>query len=178
VAVGLQLTQGIDLGGYLQTDNRAALENDHGFTWQEYRLALNAASELTDRAKFYSEVWLRSLGFATVNDLGDLSSMDKITAPDVLLREAYFDLYGFPLKNMDLRIGRQRVQWGTADKLNPTDNINPHDYEDIWDFGRHLGSDGVKISYYPGYFTASAVLLPSFIPAALPKGDWMDILMP
>jgi hypothetical protein len=178
VAMGLQTGQGIDLNGYLQTDNRAALENNHDFTWQEYRLALNATSDLTDRAKFYSEIWLRSLGFTHVSSLSDLSGMDKTAAADILLREAYFDLYGFPMKNMDLRIGRQRVQWGTADKLNPTDNINSHDYEDIWDFGRHLGSDGIRLSYYPKYLSASAVFIPSFTPAVLPKGRWIDVLMP
>jgi len=42
---------------------------------------------------------------------------------------------------LDIRIGRQRIAWGTADKLNPTDNLNPDDLEDIFDFGKHLDSN-------------------------------------
>jgi hypothetical protein len=42
---------------------------------------------------------------------------------------------------LELTVGRQRIAWRTADRLNPTDNINAYDLEDIWDFGRHHGSE-------------------------------------
>ena len=40
------------------------------------------------------------------------------------LREAYFDTrYG----QLDLRLGKQIIAWGRADRLNPTDNLTPRD---------------------------------------------------
>ena len=64
------------------------------------------------------------------------------------LREAYFEIKGFLLDNVDVKIGRQRIAWGTADELNPKDNIIPLDLSDIWDFSNHLGSDAVQLSVY------------------------------
>ena len=64
---------------------------------------------------------------------------------------------------------------GAADKLNPTDNINPEDLSDIWDFGRHLASNGVKTSIYFGETAMSIVYLPSFTPAVLPCGNLASV---
>ena len=67
---------------------------------------------------------------------------------------------------------------GTADKLNPTDNVNPYDLEDIWDFGRHLGSDGVQLSVYAGGIQVTAVAIPVFTPVVLPQGKRATASMP
>jgi hypothetical protein len=168
----------IKWGGYLQTDNRLRLKGDNDFSWHEYRLDLKTEVKPIEKAHFYSEVWLRSLGFPTVENSADLVSKDKVSPLNLDLREAYVDLYGFLFDNLDLRIGRQRIAWGTADKLNPTDNLNPDDLEDIWDFGRHLGSDGLKASYYLKDYTFSLIYIPIFTPAVLPRGDWASALSP
>ena len=168
----------IEWGGYLQTDNRLRLKGDNDFSWQEYRLDLKAEVRPIEKAHFYSELWLRSWGFPTVQNSSDLVSKDKVSPWGLDIREAYFDLYGFLFENLDIRIGRQRIAWGTGDKLNPTDNLNPNDLEDIWDFGRHLGSDGLKASYYLGDYTLTAVFIPIFTPAVLPRGDWAAALSP
>jgi hypothetical protein len=163
-------------GGYLQTDNRLRLNNSYEFSWQEYRLDLKIEVNPSEKAKLYGEVWLRSWGFPTVKSSSDLFNKDKVSPWNLDFREAYLDLYGFVSDNFDIRIGRQRIAWGTADKLNPTDNLNPPDLEDIWDFGRHLGSDGIKGSYYLEDFTFTGVFIPIFTPAVLPRGDWAAAL--
>ncbi|MBW2332180.1 MAG: hypothetical protein JRF08_01610 [Deltaproteobacteria bacterium] len=164
--------------GYLQTDNRLQLKGDNDFSWQEYRLDLKTEVKPIEKAHFYSEVWLRSLSFPTVQNSADLVDKNKISPLNLDFREAYVDLYGFLFDNLDIRIGRQRIAWGTADKLNPTDNLNPDDIEDIWDFGRHLGSDALKASYYLRDWTFEAVYIPIFTPAVLPRGDLASALSP
>ena len=164
--------------GYLQTDNRLRLCDDYEFSWQEYRLNLELEVKPSEKVKLYSEVWLRSWGFPEVQTSADLFNKDRVLPWNLAFREAYLDLYGFISDNLDLRIGKQRIAWGTADKLNPTDNLNPPDLEDIWDFGRHLGSDGIKGSYYLGDFTFTGVYVPMFTPAVLPRGDWSAALSP
>lgn len=162
--------------GYLQTDNRLRLYNDYEFSWQEYRLNLELEAKPSEKVKLYGEVWLRSWGFPVVKSSSDLFNKDKVSPWNLAFREAYLDLYGFISDDLDLRIGKQRIAWGTADKLNPTDNLNPPDLEDIWDFGRHLGSDGIKGAYYLGNFTFTGVFIPIFTPAVLPRGDWAAAL--
>lgn len=168
--------KGIKLGGYLQTDNRLCLKDDNEFSWQEYRLGLKAEAKPLEKARFYSEVWLRSWGFPNVQNISDLKDKNMVSTWNLDLREAYVDFYSFLSDNLDIRIGRQRIAWGTGDKFNPTDNLNPYDLEDIWDFGRHLGSDGFKISYYPGDFTFTVVYIPLFTPSVLPRGNWASAL--
>jgi hypothetical protein len=168
---------GLKWGGYLQTDNRLRLK-DGDFSWQEYRLDLKAEVSPSEKAHFYSELWIRSWGFSEVQYSPDLANKDKVAPWNLDLREAYVDLYGFLLDNLDVRVGRQRIAWGTGDNLNPTDNLNPDDLEDIWDFGRHLGSNGLKMSYYLGDYTFEAVFIPTFTPAVLPRGDWASALSP
>ncbi len=174
----LAQSSGIKWNGYMQTDNRLRLKDDREFSWQEYRLDLKTEANPMENAHFYSEIWLRSLGFPAVQNSTDLASKDKVSPLNLDLREAYVDFYEFLSGNLDIRIGRQRIAWGTADKLNPTDNLNPDDLEDIWDFGRHLGSDGLKASYYLGDYTLTSVYVPIFTPAVLPRGDWASALSP
>ncbi len=173
---------GIAWNGYLQADNRLTFEDDFDLSWHEYRLDLKAEVDPFEDAHFYSEFWLSTCDypweFPEIQTSSDLMDKDNFSPWSMDLREAYVDLYGFLFENLDLRIGRQRIAWGTADKLNPTDNLNPDDLEDIWDFGRHLGSDGLKASCYLGDLTLTIVYIPIFTPAVLPGGDMASALSP
>jgi hypothetical protein len=168
----------IKWSGYLKTDNRMRLEKDNEISFHEYRLGLKLDASPGEEMHVHGELWLRSTGFSETEESSDLSNKDKVSPWNLDIREAYVDVYGFLFDNTDLRIGRQRIAWGTGDKLNPTDNINPDDLEDIWDFGRHLGSDALKITCYIGDFTLTGVYVPVFTPAVMPSGDWATVLSP
>jgi len=176
----LNISEGSEIqwNGYLLADDRLYVKDDMDFSWQEYRLDLKTEGNPAQNTHFYSELWLRSIGFPAVQESSDLIDEDIVSPLNVDMREAYVDLYGFLFNDLDIRIGRQRIAWGTADKLNPTDNLNPDDLEDIWDFGRHLGSDGLQATYYLGDFTFTGVYIPIFTPAVLPGGDWASALSP
>ncbi|NLG85477.1 MAG: hypothetical protein GX493_12925 [Firmicutes bacterium] len=84
----------------------------------------------------------------------------------ITLREAFLDLY---LKNTDLRLGRQRIAWGTADGINPTDNLNPVDYTRPFAEDNRLEVTALRARHYLGDWTAEFVWLPVFVPAAQPE---------
>ena len=174
----LYAESGINFSGYFQTDNRALLKGDHTFSWHEYRLDLQLEANPSENTHFYSEFWFRTIGNSKIQKSSDLSDNETIAFSNLYLKEAYLDIYGFLLKDLDIRLGRQRITWGTADKLNPTDNLNSYDLEDMWDFGRHLSSDGLKATYYLGDYELSAVYIPKFAPAVLPGGEWATALSP
>jgi hypothetical protein len=171
LTLNMAIAQNLKIGGYVQFDDRVRIK-DKILSWEEYRLDLTGQVEF-EKVNFYSEVWFRNFGSTNVKKLFELSDKNKVAPIDVDIREAYVDFKGFIFDNLDLRIGRQRIAWGTADKLNPTDNLNPDDLEDIWDYGRHLGSNAIKLSYYLGSFTFTGVFIPEFVPAVLPRGDLM-----
>lgn len=159
------------LYGELYLDNRFRLA-DGQWSWNENRLDLQLDKKFADKAKFHSQVWLRSFGYPFLQQTEQLFDKDETSPYNIDIREAYLELYGLFTKNLDMKIGRQRIAWGTADKLNPTDNVNSYDLEDIWDFGRHLGSDAIQLKYYFKDFYLEGDYILYFRPASLPRGDW------
>jgi len=86
----------------------------------------------TESREFYSnltqyelslEKYFGNKGKAYLSFKGGYDSMEGTPEVEmVTLDEAFADIY---LKNTDLRIGQQVINWGTADGINPTNYINP-----------------------------------------------------
>ena len=159
------------------TDDRVRFEGGR-LNWQEYRVDLKGSYRFSDRTRFYAETWLRGIKTPGITQTKDLMFSNKVMPVEIDLREAWFDIYGLFTKNLDVRIGRQRIAWGTGDRLNPTDNLNPYDLEDIWDFGRHTASNAIQLNYYLKKWTFTAVGILNFSPAILPGSDWTPAFMP
>ncbi|MCD4794656.1 MAG: hypothetical protein K8R54_15580 [Bacteroidales bacterium] len=169
----------IKLSGDFLTDQRFLLNKPNDWAWNENRLNLKLNKSITDNSKFYSEVWFRNIGLPQYSSSADLYNKGIVDPYNLEMREAYVELYGFLFKNLDVKIGRQRITWGTADKLNPTDNLNPYDLEDILDFGRHRGSDAINMTYYlNNEFSLQGVFIPFFQPANMPVGIFANVLNP
>jgi hypothetical protein len=168
----------VNISGGLQTEDHFSLTEDMDNTWHEYRLSLKLKAVFADKAALFSECWIRTWGVPNILASEDLTDRDKVVTMNIDLKEAYVDIYDFFIEHLNMRIGRQRIAWGTGDKLNPTDNLNPYDLENIWDFGRHLGSDGLKAYYYLDNLSLTLVYIPLFTPAVLPRGSWADALSP
>jgi hypothetical protein len=166
----------LEWNGYVQTDNRFLSKSPYDYSWQQHLLALTTEASPNENSHFFAEGHLSYHGISNLETSDDLSVRERLSPWVLDIQEAYVDLYGFPHESIDLRIGKQRIAWGTADNLNPTDNLNPDDLEDIWDFGNHMGSVAVKASFYWGNIKLSAIYLPSFTPALLPSGNWSRIL--
>ena len=169
----------LKFSGELLTDERFLLKDKNYWAWNENRLTLKLSKKTTGKSKFYGEVWLRNIGLPKITSSGDLYNKGIIDPYNLEIREAYVELYGFLLKNLDVTIGRQRVVWGTADKLNPTDNLNPPDMEDILDFGRRRGSDAITLNYYfNSDYSLQGIFIPFFQPANMPVGIFSNVLNP
>jgi len=170
----------LSISGYLQTYNRLRFDTNI-FTWNENRLDLKFEGAASDDYRIFSEVRLRGFGFSDVTQTSDLQrrGKDKVYQWGLEFCEAYVDLYQFGFKNLDLRIGRQIIFWGTADKLNPTSNISPYDFEDIFTFGEKLGTNAFKANYYlDDNLTLTGIYLPIFTPSILPYGDYVKAFAP
>ena len=166
----------LKLSGELLTDQRFLLESPNDWAWNENRLTLKFDKKIAVNSKFHSDVWLRNIGF---NSSADLYNKGIVDPYNLEVREAYVQLFEFLTENLDVKIGRQRIAWGTADKLNPTDNLNPYDLEDVLDFGRHRGSDAISFDYYfNSEFSLQGAFIPFFQPANMPVGIFADALNP
>lgn len=177
--INAQEANSLKLTGVLLTDQRILLNNDKDWAWNENRLSFKLDQRVADNSRFYSEIWVRNIGLPTIASSHDLYNKGIVDPYNLEVREAYVQLNGFLSENLDLSIGRQRIAWGTADKLNPTDNLNPLDMEDILDFGRRRGSDAINMNYYINNdISLQGVFVPFFQPANMPVGIFANALNP
>lgn len=73
---------------------------------------------------------------------------NTITQPDYFMNTALDRLYGaFTFKNWELRVGRQRINWGIGLVWNPNDLFNSYSYMDF-DYQERPGSDAVSLTCY------------------------------
>jgi hypothetical protein len=72
-------------------------------------------------------------------------------------------IQGSPLENLDVKLGRQIVNWGRSDTLRVVDVVNPLDNRepgliDIEDLRRPVGA--ARVDYYWGSWNLSALVIP------------------
>lgn len=93
-------------------------------------------------------------GLRDFPEAGELASSGKAEPFELSLFEAYVKVNHFLLKNLDLTVGKQRIQWGTADKLNVVDNLNPVDLANFLTFDpdyylERRPQTAFNLEYYP-----------------------------
>jgi hypothetical protein len=84
-------------------------------------------------------------------------------------REFYLD---YTLKNSDVRIGKQLLPWGRADRINPTDSLTSRDYR--WlaaeEEDARYGNTGIRYNYHLNDYTLTGVWMPSMSTSRIPLG--------
>jgi len=106
-------------------------------TWFETRPSLVFKPMSNEKVTARIGVELRADGFPGLTSVSQLSQPGALEPVSVLLGETYVRVYD-ALPGLNLTLGRQLVHWGTADAVNPTDNLVTPDYSDplTWDARR------------------------------------------
>lgn len=97
----------------------------------------------------------------------------------------FVEVMDLGLDGLDLRLGRQQLIWGSADRFHPTSNLNPLDVEDPIAFGEVIANEMVTLSWRPdwsvggdwdegvepwlGDLVLELAFVPFFKPAQLPQ---------
>ncbi len=160
------------LEGELKSDVRAKLKKGD-YLYNEENLLLKYKADLSDNLAGYASLNFRYQNFPSVTTPADLNNRYNVEPLELQLKEAYIDYYGFLFSKLDLRAGKQRIAWGTADKMNPTDNLNPDDLTDIFDFGEKIPTPAVKATFYlSDDFSLQGIWLPYFTPARFSDNEF------
>ncbi len=74
---------------------------------------------------------------------------------ELSLYEGWVKVNDFLVKGLDLTAGKQRISWGTADKIGVVDNLNPIDFANFLSFDpdyffERRPQTGVNLEYFPG----------------------------
>jgi hypothetical protein len=102
-------------------------------------------------------------------ELDDLASQQLLQRFHFESDAAYVALTDL-VPGLDIKLGRQIVVWGTADKFNPTNNINPDDLEDRPLFTEPIANQMAVVDYAPleDKLFFQGIYIPLFYPALLP----------
>ena len=171
--IGLPLFAGVNPGGFIEYYARYWANKDSArWTLNRLTFKLNMEGDLNEHLHLKVECYLTSNGFPQVNELGDLTARTDVSPVSYRLGEAYADIYGFLLPNLDLRIGKQEINWGTADKINPTSNLNPYDMDDFLNFGDKLPVNALRAFYSTSSVNLELAFVPLFTPSYLPSNEF------
>ena len=135
-----------DLSFLFQTDIRYSVEKgilSLGGTFVETKIdqALGSSAAVSGgiRLSYYSmREYLQNEG-------------DKVEAE---LRNTYLDLFDFPVKNLELRIGKQRINIGKSDFFRHLDVVNPPDFSDELRFDERVSSLLLRLKWTLGFDTS------------------------
>ncbi len=180
-AMGLP-AQSLDWGGSLHVDAGLPAGEDFTFPSGSYgplglSLDLHGEAQPAEILRLYGEVLVSADGLpGTLAGFTDLSSYAALHPAEARLVEAYVDLYDVLLPRLDIRVGRQRIAWGPAERVGVVDLVDPNNLEDPWRYGERTASDALKITWRVATLKVEAVYLPTFKPALLP--DDPSSLMP
>jgi hypothetical protein len=162
----------VRVGGFVQLDRRFALGGDAVRIPDYYNVFRPGLT-----ASFWGHVDVtvsfdfRFYDFALTRPTDEKEDADGRFPSSLTVWEAQARVSGFLFDALDLSIGKQRVQWGTADGLNPTDRFNPYDLSDLTDFTARLPTWAVRAEYYAtDEWRVEAVWTPKAYEPLLPPG--------
>jgi len=141
--------QQVRLGGFVQLDRRLAVGGDSvrlADFYNVFRPELSAS--FGGQVDVVVSLDLRFYDFTAARSTEDLKDADRHFPSSLTVWEARTRISGFLLDALDLTIGKQRVQWGTADGLNPTDRLNAYDLSDLTNFTARIPTWAVRAEYY------------------------------
>lgn len=130
---GADQPEGVPDFFFARTDNTARLTV--AMSWAQVEAIVDLALTFSGRSE--------------VDAFGDLHQRAKVDPWYFESDALYLAIYDFVIDGVDLRLGRQVVDWGKADIFNPTSVINPYDLEDPLDFGRKIANEMVTLSISP-----------------------------
>lgn len=157
------------LSGFLELDKRFVTGGDSTYIdnfYNRFRLEMNAPVD--SQLYLFSSLDLRFYDFPNPQSLSDLESLESEFPYELSMWEAFIDVYGLIFDDFDIRVGKQRIAWGRADKFNPTDNLNPNDFSDLVNFTEMAPSWAFKGTWYFENSRLTGVWLPGITPVLLP----------
>ncbi|GMR12151.1 MAG: hypothetical protein BMS9Abin29_0339 [Gemmatimonadota bacterium] len=165
------LAQSARVGGFLSLDRRFEFGGDSVMVadfYNRFRPELSVGP--AEDVYLFASLDFRFYDFPTVRSQSDLDDIERHSPTDVTLWEGYVQLWNFLVDGLDVRVGKQRIQWGTADEMNPTDRVNAYDFSDLVSFTARVPTWATLAEYYVAGLTLTGVWSPAVHPPIMPRG--------
>lgn len=171
----------LDWRGFLLTDLRLALGDEVKLDRAESSLGARLAARVSPHVAGVADlrfVWSETGEPRTFAALFEPTLADSYRFESDAL---YVELRDLLIDGLDVRLGREQVIWGSADRFHPESNLNALDVEDATVFGRVLATEMLHLAWRPEaelgceddpWLAEPAfelVVVPFFRPARLPE---------
>ncbi len=160
----------VDIRGFIELDKRFveesfALPNMYNTGYVEIKndIGSNLSTFLSSKVRFYDN--------SNISSVADLSNSSSEYPYDFFIWEAYGDIYElFNIEGLDLRLGKQMISWGTADKITPTNILNPNDFTDVLNISDTIPVFALKLDYtFLDNYSISYIWQPKAAKVLLPR---------
>ena len=140
------------------------IHNRLNFRWQIHE-NLNFRGDLRTRI-FYGDLVQATPDYGSLvddinNDYLDLSVVlldDNSWVMHSMIDRFYFE---YMKDNWEVRLGRQRINWGISTVWNPNDIFNAFAFTDF-DYEERPGSDALRVKYYTGFASSIEIAVRAF----------------
>ena len=167
--------------GSVEADVRSIAQDDFAFERLETTADAILKARLSNHVRAVGNLRLIFREFSSPNDFGALTDRTRID-PYRLESDALFvEFTDVATDGFDIRLGRQQIIWGSADRFHPVSNLNALDVEDPLLFGKVIANEMLSLRYRPELFFGDedepwfeefgleVVFVPFFKPAQLPQ---------
>lgn len=163
-ALGAQ--DGVDLGGHVRTDVLAPTGWNDDYTFQKISTELLLSATYSgDHTGLYGEIYFTVDELAAITDFTDALSVSP--------GEIYLSLY---YNGVDIKLGRQKISWGSLDGVNPSDVINPVDMSSLLNMAANDASsiripvEALRLDVYPtSNVNIEYIFVPLFTAPGMPS---------
>ena len=140
-----------DINDYWVSDN--LIHNRLNFNWF-INNSFSASIQARNRFMYGDQIRFDTTGFYTssiATDRGYFDLTENILDEKNYLLNTTLDriLLTYEKENLNVKLGRQRINWGQTFVWNPNDIFNSYSFFDF-DYIERPGSDAVRIQYYTG----------------------------
>lgn len=154
--------QNYNLSGSVRLDHFSYSEN--------FENKINSRNQALLQLKFEAPYQKKHTFSSSLHVREDISDPSRNR---VYLEQMYMT---FKFENADLRVGKQIINWGKADAINPTNNLNAIDYTDVFDTeDETIGLMALNASYFVENWKLQGVFSSIFqksIFAEKPESRW------
>lgn len=180
----------LDWRGYIDSDLRFVIDDKVPFERSETTLQARVAGKYGKHVGGVADVEMTFVEMSspqTFAHLTDRQALDSFRFESDALFVEFTDM---GLDGLDMRMGRQKVIWGAADRFHPTSNLNALDVEDALAFGETLAAEMITLQYRPYFtfgdedepwfeeFSLQLAWAPMFKPAQLPQSAAQAFTLP
>lgn len=168
----------LDYGAFVENDLRVEVDRSDSLQLNRNQTTLGGDLKvdlIPDTLRFVGDLKFVWTGFTRDTEFSGLTTRTTVAPYYLESDAAYVEVLDL-LPGLDLRVGRQIVNWGAADMFNPTNNLNALDLEDPLKFGEAIANQMIRLDWMPGdNFIITGVWVPLFQPAMLPQSSLLAL---